>query len=319
MLTNAGHACGWNVSPSAGSRSYGRWIMSRVAWNKGLPASPEHREHNRLAHLGKPGWNKGIPCSEETKHKISLAHKGKPLSEEHKAKLSAAGKGRTFTEEHKAKMRASLVKTWAEGRRHFSNFSGRPHRWVKGHEPWNTGMPDNPGLARIRELPHGMLGKHLTDEHKVKISAGRKGKYRHFGVKNPFFGHRHSEALKERRRQKWTGVGNPTYRDGASEEKYPIAFSRDIKKAIRQRDDYICQLCGALECGKAHNVHHIDYNKFNNGLSNFVTLCVGCNSRVNIHRDGWQMYFRDLLVTRGIVAEGLPKVQGCCTGVLLQQ
>lgn len=48
----------------------------RIPWNKGIPQSPEAKEKNRLAHLGKKAWNKGIPQSPEAKEKNRLAHLG---------------------------------------------------------------------------------------------------------------------------------------------------------------------------------------------------------------------------------------------------
>lgn len=50
-------------------------------------------------------WNKGVPASEEHRRKLSAARKGKPLSEECKQKVSAALTGRHLSEEHKQKIR----------------------------------------------------------------------------------------------------------------------------------------------------------------------------------------------------------------------
>lgn len=273
--------------------------MDRVAWNKGRKQTPEQREKNRISHLGQIPWIKGKHHSEGAKCKISLVHKGKQLSEEHKANLSLAMKGRVMTEEHKAKLRVHLDRLRQEGITP-TDFGGKPYCFPKGNKPWNTGIPDNPGLVRIRQLPHGMLGKHLSKEHKAKISVAREGKFKRFGADNPFYRHKHSPEFIENRRQKWAGEGNPTYRDGQSPERYPLAFNKQLRRMIRERDNYNCQLCGKLENGRTHAVHHIDYNKFNNKPENLIALCLSCNSRVNISRDGWQMYFKDLLISRGI-------------------
>jgi group I intron endonuclease len=78
----------------------------RAAWvlrkQRGYKHTPEAREKNRQAHLGKK-------MSDETKRKISIAHTGRKLSEEHKRKLSMAKKGKLFSEEHKRKL--SILKT----------------------------------------------------------------------------------------------------------------------------------------------------------------------------------------------------------------
>jgi group I intron endonuclease len=47
--------------------------LGRPAWNRGIPQSPEVKEKNRIAHLGKSPHNKGKkfgPMPEETKQKI---------------------------------------------------------------------------------------------------------------------------------------------------------------------------------------------------------------------------------------------------------
>jgi len=58
-----------------------------------------------------------------------------------------------------------------------------------------------------------------------------------------------------------------------------------IKEAVRQRDRYTCQLCGAVEVGRAHDVHHkVPFRAFAspqeaNRLENLVTLCPACHRR----------------------------------------
>lgn len=76
---------------------------------KGKKHSPEHIEHNRLAHIGQmhtQEWKahhsqqlKGRPISEEHKNKISKANRGKhktlpPFSEEHRRKIGEANRRR---------------------------------------------------------------------------------------------------------------------------------------------------------------------------------------------------------------------------------
>ena len=228
-----------------------------------------------------------------------MPHKGYKQTLEHRMKTGAYWRGRPKTPEHRAKLVANLQRLRESGITP-TDFGGKPYRFPKGNKPWNTGLPDNPGLERIRQLPHGFLGKHHSKETKQKISSRCKGKSRNVGVDNPFYGHKHCAKFIEARRRRWVGEGNPAYRDGQSPERYPLAFNKELRRRIRERDDYICQLCGALENGKTHSIHHIDYDKNNNIATNLITLCLPCNSRVNMGRDGWQAYFIDLLVTRRI-------------------
>ena len=228
-------------------------------------------------------WKKGCKLTIEHKAKIGFAFRGKRKSPEHRAKLVA----------HLDAMRKNGITP--------SDFGGKRHSFPKGYIPWNIGLPNNPGLAKIRKLPHGMLGKHHTEQTKLKISQSSKGTSRNSGINNPFYGKIHSSELIENKRKRWQGRGNPCYRDGNYPEPYPLIFNNEIKRKIRKRDSYICQLCGEIERVKAHCIHHIDYNKNNNVDCNLITLCVRCNSRVNIYRDKWCDYFIALLMLRGIL------------------
>jgi DEAD/DEAH box helicase domain-containing protein len=59
-----------------------------------------------------------------------------------------------------------------------------------------------------------------------------------------------------------------------------------IRGQVRARDEYRCQVCGAPEQGRVHDVHHkIPFRAFAtveqaNQLSNLVTLCPACHHRV---------------------------------------
>ena len=58
-----------------------------------------------------------------------------------------------------------------------------------------------------------------------------------------------------------------------------------IRERVRARDGYRCQVCGAVEGGKAHDVHHkIPFRMFNsieqaNQLTNLITLCAACHRK----------------------------------------
>jgi DEAD/DEAH box helicase domain-containing protein len=57
------------------------------------------------------------------------------------------------------------------------------------------------------------------------------------------------------------------------------------KEKARQRDNYTCQHCGAVENERAHDVHHkVPFRAFTtfeeaNRLENLVTLCPSCHRR----------------------------------------
>jgi len=78
---------------------------------------------------------------------------------------------------------------------------------------------------------------------------------------------------------------------------YPVEFNDTLKEKIRKRDNYICQNCGMdnsqhiVKFGCNLSIHHIDYNKFNNCLTNLITLCYSCNSKANFNKNYWTNYF----------------------------
>lgn len=101
-------------------------------------------------------------------------------------------------------------------------------------------------------------GKYLTEEHKRKLS------------------------------EYWKGDKCPFWKGGRSFIPYTIDWTRTLKRSIRERDKYICQICNDY----GNYVHHIDYDKKNCNPNNLITLCHSCHSKTNINRQSWIEYFR---------------------------
>jgi predicted nucleic acid-binding Zn ribbon protein len=91
------------------------------------------------------------------------------------------------------------------------------------------------------------------------------------------------------------GKDHPNWHGGSSFEGYPIEFNRKLKREIRERDNYKCQECGYTEkqLGYKLSIHHIDFNKMNNQLSNLISLCKSCHAQTNFNREDWEIYFRN--------------------------
>lgn len=87
------------------------------------------------------------------------------------------------------------------------------------------------------------------------------------------------------------GKNNPAWNGGTAYEPYGKEFNDELKEKIRKRDNYICQLCGIMQNGRAHPIHHIDYNKKNNHEFNLITLCHSCHNKTNSHREYWKNHF----------------------------
>jgi hypothetical protein len=100
------------------------------------------------------------------------------------------------------------------------------------------------------------------------------------GKNNPMFGIRRF------------GKESPNYIHGLSYLPYTEKFNKYFKFQIRQRDTFQCQICNIFEkeCNCSLSIHHINYNKFDNRLSNLISLCRECHLKTNGNRDYWFAY-----------------------------
>lgn len=147
------------------------------------------------------------------------------------------------------------------------------------------------------------MRKH-TEETKQKISEALKGKT--LGRKRPPMLEKQkkliSEAMKGKTPSMKTrlkisnslkGENSPMWGGGISTEykQYGGSWTGTFRRSIRERDNYVCQLCNKLQCDKAFDVHHIDYDKKNCNPNNLITLCKNCHTKTNHNREYWIIYF----------------------------
>lgn len=276
----------------------------KPSWNKGKHLSEEHRKHLSEHHRTKRGFSspmKGKHPSFETLLKMSRVMKGRFAGEKHpmygkhqtkeaieKNRLAHLGqpswnKGVPMAEKSKIKLSESFKRLHLSPNTEFK----------KGHITWNTGekgvytqeqlkkMSDaqrkarsNPDIRkRMREV---QLGKHHSEESKRKLS----------------------EALRGEKSYLWKG--------GISYEPYSLDWTRALKRLIRERDNYLCQLC---KIKKGMQVHHIDYNKKNCNPDNLITLCRNCHSKTNQHRKKWLNFFKAKLIPIQMIPEIVNEVK----------
>jgi len=129
------------------------------------------------------------------------------------------------------------------------------------------------------------------------------------GEKNPRFGTTCSpETIEKMRNAKldiYKGSNNPNWKGGIGRLPYNHDFYK-LRHTIWDRDNHTCQKCGTkieeylAEFKALLTVHHIDYDKLNDILTNLITLCRKCNSEVNADRDYWYAYFTYIL-TEGLL------------------
>lgn len=144
-------------------------------------------------------------------------------------------------------------------------------KWMKGRR-----MPDKQ-VDELRERMIGnkiMLGRKLSKDTKLKMSR----------------------VAKERGTGKWMsekiGEKGNNWQGGLSFKPYSIDWTKTLRIAIRERDNYICQICEEKQGDKIHHVHHIDYDKQNCNSDNLITLCISCHIKTNSNREYWTNCFQ---------------------------
>ena len=169
-------------------------------------------------------------------------------------------------------------------------------------------------------------GRKHSEETKKKLSESNKGSYidkygeeraqlikaklsdAQTGTRNGFYGKKHSEESKElisrnhadvsgsnnpmyRNGQKITGEKNGSWKGGVSYIERPKEWNDELKTTIRKRDGFSCALCQK----NGYDVHHIDYNKFNNCKANLITLCRSCHAKTNFNREIWKKILLEVM------------------------
>lgn len=214
----------------------------------------EGKRNLSKSHLGKIPWIKGKHHSEETKQKISSKNinkipwnKGKinHLSKETILKMSLAKKG-TFRSKEVRKILSNAFKGRKLSKETREKIGIGNKGKLKGHK---ISKEHKYKISKYR------TGKHLSNEAKIKLSIAR------IGSKNGM----------------WIG--------GVSFEPYTTEWTETLRRSIRERDNYTCQICGKEP---SVHVHHIDYDKNNCNPNNLVTLCHGCHSKTNVNREYWK-------------------------------
>lgn len=187
---------------------------------------------------------------------------------------------RKFTEDHRKKISQAL-----KGRHQSVNTE-----FKKGRKPtsvWNKGIPMNDEVKlKLSESLKGRQvwskGKKFSIEYRKKLSDSHKGK-------------KHSFETKEKIRLAVSGEKSSAWRGGISKLPYSQDWTKTLKRSIRERDNYVCKICGDIQTEEAFPVHHIDYDKHNCSPKNLITLCRSCHAKTNHNRENWIEYFKNLV------------------------
>lgn len=183
-------------------------------------------------------------------------------------------KGSKLSKEHKAKIALAL-----KGNKNGGYFKDPIARGKK--------------ISQSRLNKMKLLGYINSPETRKKMSEAKKGKAP--WNKGKEFSEESRKKMSIAQSKRFSIIENhPRWLGGKSFELYPREFSNKLKLKIRQRDNFTCQLCQVKEENyfQKLSINYIDYNKRNCNESNLITLCRGCNGKVNAKREYWSKYFK---------------------------
>jgi hypothetical protein len=258
---------------------------------RGYPIKGKHQSKETIEkRVDTRRKNNSYIHSDLTKQKISLGNKGKIRSKEICQKLSILAKRRGFGK-------------WMNGRK-------LPKETIKKILITRKKTKEKNGYYHSPETIEKMRGhfrKH-SEEAKLKMSIGHKGKPTWNKGKNMSDEYRknislakQNISLETREKMRLAKLKtNPLWKEGVIIDRtYTIDWTETLRRSIRERDRYTCQICNKQQGDQIHSVHHIDYNKKNCSSENLITLCISCHMKTNTNRTKWLEYFKNKLICRG--------------------
>ncbi len=154
----------------------------------------------------------------------------------------------------------------------------RKKRLRLGYNPWNKGLTKEDDI-RIKKLSEDRMGD-----------------------KNPVHNPGVSEKISNTLTGRFIGELNPAWIDGRSFDSYPPSWTDKLKKLIKERDSFRCQICKKSEV--LLYIHHIDYNKKNCNPDNLITLCNSCHAKTSWNRESWKEVLIKKMEERNILLKG---------------
>lgn len=159
--------------------------------------------------------------------------------------------------------------------------------------PWNKGLTkeNNDIINRCSKKRKGIKfsESHIENLKKARKRIPDRVSGKHWNL---------SEETRKKMSESKTGEKCCFWKGGISFEKYTIDWTKTLKRSIRERDKYTCQLCGKQQGDELLSVHHIDYKKDNCNPKNLISLCRICHSKTNHDRDRWVKLFNKLYKAR---------------------
>lgn len=203
--------------------------------------------------------------------------------------VSCITRGSKRSEKFKRNRSENQRKQWQD-----PEYKRMQHESRLGRVGWNKNLTKETD-SRLAGQAEKMTGRIQSKESKEKRSRKLIGR-----SYIELFGEEKARELIKIRSESMKGENSPFWRGGVTDDPYPEEFVR-VRKEIKVRDGYQCQLCEKLEIdekveiGNGLSVHHIDYDKQNCAPENLITLCCSCHGKVNADRKYWERFFLDRL------------------------
>lgn len=198
----------------------------------------------------------------EWKREVGERFRGRKLSAEHRRKIARAGVGRRHSDATKRKMS--------------ENQKGEHNSfWRHKHSP-----------RALLSISKHSKGRKFSTAHRRRLSEALKGR-----IISP----QSREKMRRARLGRFTTAQNPNWHGGKSFEPYSLNWTETLRRSIRERDHYTCQICGAPQGDVVLDVHHVDYNKANCSPDNLISLCHSCHAKTNYNRQHWKRVCRQIL------------------------
>lgn len=147
---------------------------------------------------------------------------------------------------------------------------------------------------KFKIMAKAQKGIKYSEDHKKNISKAKKETWQNKEYR--LLKRNQMEKIYEKMRNR-KPEEHPNWKGGISFEDYDLNFNDKLKRLIRERDNYTCQLCLSPQYDIAFDVHHIDYNKKNSIIDNLITLCHRCHTKTNGNRRKEYERYLKLLIT----------------------
>jgi predicted DNA-binding protein YlxM (UPF0122 family) len=103
--------------------------------------------------------------------------------------------------------------------------------------------------------------------------------------------------MKEKLSKSHSGKKHWNFKNWSSKKPYTKEWTLELKKFIRERDNYTCAICKK----PGNEVHHINYNKKESFPYNLIILCHSCHTKTsNGNRLFYELMLNEILQIRGI-------------------